>query len=373
MPRIRGGRWLDVVATDVGHVIQESPCLRYLVDELPNSAEQQPQLWAFLGSARKNEFLQRIFTQNTFTRADTGTVRLRGDVASIATNSPIFFADGDPWNASLVSDSSLAKEGSNYNVDWNAETASDIIHGLYSRVLFIFADIVCVFLDDIPNGADFAGLFAKNNAGSLPLSARPHLLVVDKPGSERSHSAVNSAQLSEAFSAVSVLTPVQSAHDSAYDSLKSMLETHSQQMRKPRQCVFGQLSGGQLTTFLGSAISHLARTREHTYDFVMASRALDERPTDMGCNLNEAYRKCVDVGLHERESARFVASALIMDHYRPGVPCKYAFPLCFCMHYQSHLVTSSDGSNPRVPDRIPPNDHSHGFPANRLDRSRDGQ
>jgi hypothetical protein len=377
MRRIRSGRWLDVATTGTEkYAIQESACLEYSIDALPNPAAQHPRLWVFLGSSQKNQYLHGIFPQNSFTRTELGTVRLRGDVTSSTSDSPVLFVDGDPWNASAVPDSRYHRGQSEYSLDWVAETASDVTHCLYSRVLFQFADIVCAFVEDFPTGADFATLLASH--ASVPLRARPRLvLVVGGSDSSTSWSGmVDSARVSEVFATVSVF-PVargKAAQSRAFDRLRTLLETHSQDAQTQRRGIIGQLSGFQLRAFLRSAVVQLAKSRKYTLDFVRESRAPHGIPRDTGSAVKELYKKCVDAGLHDRDSARFIASALIMDHYGPEMPRKFI--------YQSfwHTLTvelRSDGPTASISHFISPYHAScrsiEPCPATiGLDRARDG-
>lgn len=318
MRRIRSGRWLDVATVGAGgYAVLESACLKNLVERLPNPTKQYPQLWAFLGSAQKKKHLHELFPASTLTRADSGTIRLRADEATAATDSPIFFADGDPWNASVLPNSSLARGDRRYDLDYNVGSPMDVIHGLYSRVLFLFADVICMFVEDLPIGTDLAALTNHCAIDGLPREARPHLVIVTgRAGYARS---VTAAVLrSEAFSAVSVFFI-----ESTCERLKTLLKSHSQEVRKLRMHVIGQLSGVQLQGFLRSAMSCLATTPNYyTYNFVRTSRP-QGIPAGIGVSINDVYQKCIEAELPDLDAARFIASALMMDHYSPEMPCEF--------------------------------------------------
>jgi hypothetical protein len=329
MRRIRSGRWLDVATVGAGGcAILESACLKYLVEGLPNPTKQNPQLWVFLGAAQKNKHLHELFPTNAFTRADSGTIRLRGDEATAGSDTPILFADGDPWNASVLPDSSLARGDRRYNLDYHVGAPTDIIHGLYSRVLFLFADIVCIFADDLPSEADLAALTKHCAVDGLPLEARPHLIIVTGRVCPAWSGTAGSALHPKTFSAVSVF-PV----DSSRERLKIFLETRSQQVRTLRKHVIGQLSGVQLQSFLRSALACLATTHSYTYNIVRASRT-PGIPAEIGGRINDFHQKCNEAELPDLDTAHFIASALIMDHYSPEMPCGF-----FSLFSSTHKLT----------------------------------
>lgn len=318
MRRIRSGRWLDVATVGAsGYAVLESACLKYLVEGLPNPDNQYPQLWAFLGSAQKKEHLRDLFPGSASTRADSGTIRLRGDEATEASDTPILFADGDPWNASVLPGSTLSRGDRRYDFEYHVGGPTEVIHGLYSRVLFLFADVVCIFAEDVPRGTDLTALTKHCPADGLPIWARPHLIIVTCGSCPTWCATGGSALRSEAFSAVTILPSKSTQGD-----LKELLANCSREVRQLRMQVIGHLSGVQLQGFLRSAIACLATTHNYTYNFVRASRT-QGIPVDLGDSISDFYRRCMDIKLPDLDAARFIASALMMDHYSPEMPCEF--------------------------------------------------
>lgn len=333
MARIYGGRWLDVAASGTSFSIQEHAALCRLMENMPNPATQYPRMWAFLGSTRKNECLQAIFAQNTFVRAETcTTIRLRGDAASLHSTSPIFFADGDPWDDSTVSPSKVARRGSVFPIEWSgAITATEVHRSLYFQFLFLFADVVCLFLEDCRPGYDIAKIIETHGSvKGLPAKTRPRLIiVVGDPEETTLSSAVDLGQYSGIFSDISIfpMTGQGRAPDSDYDRLKALLLMHSHEIQTLRRDYIGRLSTTQLERYSRLAIKHLAKSNVHSFDFVRSCRASKEIPQDVGDKVNCVYELCVASGLPDFDSARFIASALIMDHYRPEMPRKLPSPM----------------------------------------------
>ncbi|EED20944.1 conserved hypothetical protein [Talaromyces stipitatus ATCC 10500] len=326
MARMQGGRWLDVAASGTSFSIQEHAALCRLMEKMPNPATQYPRVWAFLGSDRKNECLQAIFAENTFVRADSyTTIRLRGDAASLHSKSPIFFADGDPWDDSTVSYSKVARRGSIFPIEWSGSTTAAEVHrSLYSQVLFLFADVVCLFLEDCRPGYDITKLIGNHESvNGLPAKTRPRLIIiVGDPEKTNWSSAVDYSQHSGNFSEISIfpMTGGERVPDPDYDRLKVLLLMHSQEIQTLRQDYIGRVSTTELERYLHFAIKHLAKSNEHSFDFVRSCRAPKEIPPDIGEKVNRVYELCVASGLSDFDSARFIASALIMDHYRPEMP-----------------------------------------------------
>ncbi|KAF5016459.1 hypothetical protein F66182_11853, partial [Fusarium sp. NRRL 66182] len=82
----------------------------------------------------------------------------------------------------------------------------------------------------------------------------------------------------------------------------------------------GQLSGIQLKLFLRSAMTHLTRPGSSPYDPIQSSRILDDIPPDVGRNTRDFFEIATKAGLIDQDNVRFVASALLMDHYLPDMP-----------------------------------------------------
>jgi hypothetical protein len=334
MAPMQGGRWLDVAASGASFSIQEHAALCRLMEKMPTPAKQHPQVWAFLGSARKNDCLQAIFAENAFTRADSGsTIRLRGDVATLHSKSPILFADGDPWDDSRVSYSKIAKQGSIFQIEWSeTTTVADVHRSLYSKVLFLFANVVCLFLEDCPQGCDIRKLIGNHGSvDGLPAKTRPRLIIiVGGPEKTSWSSAVDFSQQSGIFSDISIfpMTGGERAAASDYDQLKALLLMHSQENQTLRKDYIGRVSMTELERYSHFAIKHLAASNVHSFDFVRSCRAPKEIPQDVGEKVNHVYELCIDSGLSDLDSARFIGSALIMDHYRPEMPRNLPSSVC---------------------------------------------
>ncbi|KAL3703725.1 hypothetical protein TMatcc_009414 [Talaromyces marneffei ATCC 18224] len=110
------------------------------------------------------------------------------------------------------------------------------------------------------------------------------------------------------------------AVDSDYDELKALLLMHSQENQTLPKDYIGRVSMTELERYSHFAIQPLATSNVHSFEFVRSCRSPEEIPQDVGEEVNRVYELCVDSGRSDLDSARLIASALIMDHYRPEMP-----------------------------------------------------
>jgi rubredoxin len=329
MTRLQGGRWLEVGASSDGtYSILDSGSLRRLTEQMPEPSQQFPALWVFLGSNRKTAALRMIFGDDVIGRTSTdGELRLRSDLASFTSRNPILFVESDPYRDPPVRRGKQPWQ--DLPIAWETPSASEVKTSLFTRLLFPFATVVCIFVDDFPFGENVASFLAKYRAAtSFPTNVRPCLIVIydtDKADTKIPHDWRTTERLSGTFSDI-ISVPLTLKGDSGvsrqYQDVQPVIAFHSQKVQDLRHETIARLSAIQMYKLFELATKHLAQTCEQPFDMIQASRRPGDIPRDLSVHLDYYRHLCLDAGLSDRDSAVSIASALIMDHYTPDMPRK---------------------------------------------------
>ncbi|KAL1979255.1 hypothetical protein VTN96DRAFT_6394 [Rasamsonia emersonii] len=155
MSRRQHACWLDVgTGKDGAFIIRDLGSLAHVVGELTQPDGQYPVLSLFLGGRQKNEALRSLFPQNNIKRSQSDAcVSLRCDVSSSASTAPLLFADSDPLRTPGPWRESMAQQGTVHPILWSASSANEVLRFIYARLLFLFADVVCIFANDTSSGS----------------------------------------------------------------------------------------------------------------------------------------------------------------------------------------------------------------------------
>ncbi|KAJ5600708.1 hypothetical protein N7450_001775 [Penicillium hetheringtonii] len=143
--------WLDVgTREDSRLAVVDYRRLPRIVAELPDPETQYPSLCVFLGGKSKDHALQQIYTLNNIKRhASEAQVRLRYDIASSESSQPVLLVDGAILCAAVCHSLTNIAAGVGIPQLWEIQSAEKLLQILWSRIIFLFADVVCIFIDDI--------------------------------------------------------------------------------------------------------------------------------------------------------------------------------------------------------------------------------
>jgi hypothetical protein len=303
-------------------------------------------LWVFLGSSKKAIALRGMFADNAITRtASDGGIHLWSDVTSLTSSSPILFVDSDLWTQPTAQRG--RRQWRDYPLAWPASSASEVKTLLIVQLLSGLADVVCVWVDDFPFGENLATFLANyRTTTSLPVALRPRLIIVHDTDTKLPHNWAALDPLSETFShmvAVPLAGDGSFDADQQYDHLKTLIRTQSQEIQRLRRKNIAQLAAVHLNKVFQLALRHFSETREQPFDLIRASRGPDGIPPDIGLHVDYFHHVCMDADLTDLDCAKSIASALIMDHYRPEMPRRFVPPVP-----ESRFLTPALAMNPEL-------------------------
>jgi hypothetical protein len=117
---------------------------------MPDPALQTPQLVFFLGGATKTEALKHIFSRNNISRrGGKGNVDLRMDTKSVNSDHPLLFADGNLLEKKQSDHGHVwCYKTKAHSAEWPIDPPQLETDFIYSRLIFLFSDVIYVFIDD---------------------------------------------------------------------------------------------------------------------------------------------------------------------------------------------------------------------------------
>jgi hypothetical protein len=303
--------------------------------QLPRPESQRPRIVQFVGGRQRASIVKHFFPFNNLSRKRHPCLAsLRADNSTINHETPLFFIESDLHASSFVDLPSLDRDRSNVlPLSWlrgrDLSSSNDIVH---CRLLFLFADVVCVFLDDFPTLEDFVQRFHEwleiESASLLPGPLRPRVLFVTAEPERASvadslcHIYQNSGK--QNFSSVQVIRLESDSLGSTSRvlRLKDTVLTHSAQMFALREENYVLFTATHLQALFGAAAVHCSTTLQDPFDCLTAARRISNLRDDFTPHLGRFVALAQRYYVPYHDVVALVASALALNAYPPGMHSK---------------------------------------------------
>lgn len=328
------------VAGDQGVALFEFGRFEKVTRDLPDPDAQYPRLVHFVGRRHKDTALKQFFPNNNIGRFRQQSItNLRADTTGIGTDSPLLFLDSDPF-VGITTEPHPAKchPSTQYPLAWYPHldfTVNDIIH---ARLLFLFSDVICIFVDDFPSLEDCALQLIRwariGSASSLSYHVRPRVVVVTSDScvppetaelrlEAFCHSVYEGCQhgLDETFESVQIfrLGSDQLSPLARHRQLKEVIRNHTMETSDIRQRHGVRFSATHLAAFFKQAAANLAKSMEMPFSFLSATRVGNQIDDDLLDHLTNFLRLAQKVNMASPDFTLYISSALVMDAYPPGM------------------------------------------------------
>ncbi|OQE10096.1 hypothetical protein PENFLA_c094G09948 [Penicillium flavigenum] len=365
--------WLDVgTREDSTLAIQDNGRLRRVVSELCDQDNQYPSLCVFLGGKTKNHALQQLYPLNNIKRHESeAPIKLRYDVASLQSRRPVLLADGDIPNTDKLYPAKRLDAGVGHPVPWNNYSATKILLVLWSQLIFVFTDVVCIFIDDaacLEKVVHFlVSCLQLRSASSFSSQHLPRAIFIHgasvineergMPGIGLLYRRIQESgynDLSGLFSSsISLYLQDNNFSDiTRFQRIKASITEQIDAISSIRQENQARPNGTHLIALFQAAIQHTLKDISHPFDFVKATRK--DRPVSLCAEpylahyLETGHRANLPLsGL-----AATISSALFMDHYVPEMLVINP-RMVFGTLYRSVVITAYRRSKALWPDVCP--------------------
>jgi hypothetical protein len=333
--------WLDIgLGKDMRFTIRDNGRLAHVLDSVIGHENKCPALCAFLGGDAKDNALKHIFPQNNIRRhRSRSSIGLRYDVGSLQSALPVIIADGDPQLSPRPTVSDIS--GTDHSIMWDANSPKMVLWAIWARLIFLFTDTVCIFADDFPELSDvvdfLAGCMDMRSASTLPLPIRPRVIVVlsddanDTPGSALQKDQFygrlqdgHTGLFTDTFSSINLIHCGEKhlSEKARCERLRTLLFGQLKDMQAVRHDHRALFASSHWKGFFQIAVRHTANELHQPFDFIKATRASSPIPPTTSTCIAHYCQATELAGFQFEEIAPTIASALVMDHYVPGMLCK---------------------------------------------------
>jgi len=351
--------WLRLSKRDAAYEIEVSDRADRLLGGLTQSDRLPTNFTVMIGNRVKALTLQRLGVTHTSVggRRGHGEVHLCAPPLGRQAGRPLVVADADmPLHnrigrrktPSSCHEASAYCFSPFYYTQRYANTLEAVDH-VYHRLLLPFADMVCIFADDIGG----TGKVAQRVAAWLDMGrpstsiSRPWLVIVVDDGAEEqvlasfreSLRTMTSVDISQSFESVRIVSLAgkmgktrfsqKLVGPAAYSRLERELALMLKNTCMQRELCSSLFSAWHLNCFLHYAAATLGHVTAVPFDFVRASRNANPVAGDLDMHIQNflsAFNTTVDI---QRVAIPMLASSLLLDHYPPGMHRKLSFGVSF--------------------------------------------
>ena len=328
-------QWLQLSQNQKEWTLTYGARLHDITKRLRDPSSQQPTLILFCGRKAKATALRALFPTIRLKRH-----RYNDTVADLYLD----FATRDATHPTLLADIDLegdyvnsenfhgCHETTTYSIHWPVDGTRisswrQMVERIHARLLFSFAQVLCLFVDDLGGMAGVATLlntWATLGSGSaLPKKTRPRLIIVAQDSeAPQSFPLPSHESLLGVFSAMTIVTlssvrrvSSRTRHQPLRDALKRET-TNAQDARMQSRTLF---SAVHINLFFERALNQIIREPDQSFDFVSASRDDNAVEGEFSRHVRHFLRLCADQGLPADRTFALIASAIFMDIYPPGM------------------------------------------------------
>jgi hypothetical protein len=340
--------WLRL--SDKNHEVslQVSDRPKRLLAAVGPEGSRSSSLVLLIGNHQKAEAIRKLGIAYRSERGQRGHADIHLFIApKEKLSSPTIVADGDlPIHNRMQSRSppSRCHEMTDYSLsssDGGGQRTSQHADMVYHRLLLPFADVVCLFLDDLGGVNLAARKFAAwlNYGRASSSSVLPYLFLVAEEGRGEDHIIAEFERGVREETSISLLTRFQGVqavslsarssprHRQRYkycqwhkfqDDLSHLIECTTETRIKTRHLY----SMEHLVAFLQHATTLLS-SWTGPFNFISASRAQHSIGTDLELHLSNFLDRISSVEDFKSFALPVIASSLILDHYSPRMHRTY--------------------------------------------------
>lgn len=317
---------------------------QHILQEMTDAETQRPSMIFFIGAKFKDAALRELFPNNNIRRGNrNGIVNIRLDSATISSDLPLLFADGDPQSPIPQHvGTTTCHEHSTLSVTWQSKNNA-LLPILYARLMAPFTDVICIFADDFNGLHDVASFLVRwirlGSPTTLPIVVRPRVvIVVNEEESAATYDVLEMELLrckleqesvavrAEVFSSISIMH-LAGDHVSPlarYRRLKEVLMREVEEARNGRIEQRVHFSAVHFSAFFPLAIDHVAHSVLEPFDHIARTRQGNPVGEDYVNHVTNFISLGNDHFVSWNNLTSFLASSILMDAYPPRMHSKSA-------------------------------------------------
>ncbi|CRG92894.1 Leucine--tRNA ligase [Talaromyces islandicus] len=323
--------WLDVVSDQNEWSLVDTGRMARVVREMSHPAHQYPSLLFCLGRTVKVQALRSLFRQNNITRRDgPGLARLHLSATTARTQHPVWVIDGELHTRPRAAATTRWPRRALLMDGHRSYEAAQ--HRCCARILLPLADVVCLFVDDLGGRDAVAALLQRwtceSAHGTVTYEGRPQLVVVDTgPDAAEWLSSLAGLTSSSPYRRCFADAPrVVRLRDrerlspcARFAPLRTAIVDQLQSVRGVREARHLLLSAVHIHALADAAARAITTRPTAVFDLIRAAREGNEVDATLTQHLTTFLHLAVPAGWSDGDLVSFVASALLLDGYPPGM------------------------------------------------------
>jgi hypothetical protein len=356
--------WIDLNATSDNLFLNEHYRSYNAFRQIRFPDEQDPQMIMLIGAEQKARAIQRL-EPSLKIQGTHEKIHLLLAPDNAKARSPVLLADCELHNTLFLSRVLDTPGVEHHPLLWHQKSLTESlgVHSpaylVYTKLLCPFSTLVCFFADDLGGTRAVANLLASwitsstYRSSDLPVSTYPRVLIFkahDNNSSSEEKATIDfmevleeetharterwgrefDALLKQHFGGLRVLAlPNEAATqsqipemDDLWKSLRIRVIRGSQRIHDRRRKAQVAFSATHFKAFFHLATKHFSKTISIPFSFMKASRLANPVPQDFSTHINN-FLTDIELPLVESFGIPFIASAMTLDSYPPGMHSKY--------------------------------------------------
>ena len=336
-------QWLRLDQDEHGFQLQYGNRLDNISLSLPRPAKQYPTLILFFGRESKARALRAIFPGNGVSSGrGAGIANVRLDPSTANDDHLLLLADCVPKPAPADQrKGGSCHETTTHPIAWSDDggppTRQEVTDCIQTRLLSLFAGVVCIFAQDC-GGLDkveerLASWTSRGSASSLPASTYPRLVVITNIPGPRFRSealcfrlrVLADPKFSGSFSSLQVVNlpgPNRAPSREHLSGLGAILREEAAAARLERVNTHTLISMIHFAAFFDAALREFARSPRLTFDFIRSTRLDNPVPTGFQRHITSLMTLSSEHKIPGGILWEFIASAIVLDAFPPDMHCK---------------------------------------------------
>ncbi|KAJ5022557.1 acyl transferase/acyl hydrolase/lysophospholipase [Bipolaris maydis] len=324
MPLENYSDWLYGFQTGTDWFLACGGALRRASAGFRNPHAQFPSTVLLIGK-REKDAARRALLQGHTHSGSRGIAQLQADNSTSYDEYPLQVASLDIEKACSKQKPLQNRNGHLlHKVTWlsehlSAPTAETFVETMVGKLLTLFVDVICIFLDDFSTPEE--GIHFLQRCGhhsSMSQDWKPQVILV----SSRAYKRKGNFSLPIFSSIQRVVLPKQSRKTlsaSRYFTLKKVIDSSVKMVRKGRDTSKMLYSASHLNAFFELALEHVATCASAPFNFIIASRQRNRIEKDLRANLRHFLALCTTNHVSKEATLKHIASALMLDSLPPGM------------------------------------------------------
>ena len=335
-------QWVDIAERDRQISISYGGRLRHIVQGLPNPRDQFPTIVYFYGKRAKVAALQSLFPNNNITRRRAhGIGNIHVDNGTAAATNPLLFVDCKPGAecVNLLGSWTGCHELTQIRADWVQADVPTVVKHLNSELLFLFTDVVCIFVDDVGGKRKAVEVLNDWASSASPRSrdtaVKPHVVLVCQHDAFTESECVSLARsellCSQYATITTVVTPTgKMSRQAAHNDLQHEVIRAADGVRASRVALRLHFSAEHLAALFELSLANFG---QGPMNFVKMARKNVRVRNDFTSHLSTFLHLCRQNAVPDDVVSKFLAAQILREAFPPRMHCE-----CSCGRGQ-HLLT----------------------------------